>query len=195
MTIIKCWSFSAVLCQRRVKVKQKKTRFYICVMLKKVGEVLSCLWSVLLASDRRVITNHIINHSSFSQFTVQIFSIIYFLSIVLLSVTCPTVKMGPTSWTRTRGSNVGQRCVGVRGRCQFATTSPALSAALFASKGSNIYGLVPEIQTSATSSTSSVTIRVQFSRFVVPDFELASPSRSYSKSRHGKHTTMISILV
>lgn len=33
---------------------------------------------------------------------------------------------------------MGQRCVGVCGRCQFAATSPVLSAALFASKGSNM---------------------------------------------------------
>lgn len=72
---------------------------------------------------------------------------------------------------------MGQRCVGVCGRCQFAT-SPTLSAALFASKGSkhtwpearatNIYPWVGGVQNEWSS---IVTISVQFSGFVLPDFE------------------------
>lgn len=99
--------------------------------------------------------------------------------------------------TRTRGSNVGQRCVGVCGPCQFATTSPALLAALFSSKGSNIYGLVrdPNIYhlfvlflllcERGVFKMNDPQISVQFSGFVLPDFEHSSPSRGYSKSCHG----------
>lgn len=68
--------------------------------------------------------------------------------IVLLSVKAKFAQRSPffvhvnskKNWsiklTKTRGSNMGQRCVGVCGSCPFATF-PTLSAALFAFKGSD----------------------------------------------------------
>lgn len=131
--------------------------------------------------------------ANFRCFPLYIFGLLFFYRIRYMPNICPpsslpvNSKNGSIKLTRTRGSHMGQRCVGVCGRCLFATTSPTLSAAHFASKGSNIHGLMLKIQTSTTSSTSSgrgglyemiyLNSYYQCPVFVLPDFELSSPSR------------------
>lgn len=67
--------------------------------------------------------------------------------------------------TKTRGSNTGQRCVGVCGSCQFATF-PMLSAALVASKGSSRPPDAPNISHHLALHSSGSDFKVRSSHWV-----------------------------
>lgn len=91
-------------------------------------------------------------------------SVICFMPNIYPPFSLPVKSQNWSTNRNRRSRNMGQRSVGVCGRCQFASTSPVLSAALFASKGSNIHGPMPCIQTSTTflsSSTSSVSLGIE----------------------------------